>query len=99
MYVYIKTEPKLWTVGFYDPQGKFQPESDWDKRDDAAQRVAYLNGGNKTNPVNADLLAACEGGLMFLDCLRPATLQSEHENRQAFKKILKAAIKAAESEV
>jgi hypothetical protein len=44
MYVYIQSEPGLWTVGFYDPKGKFQPESDWDNREDAAKRVHYLNG-------------------------------------------------------
>jgi hypothetical protein len=44
MYVYIKSEPQLWTVGFYDPNGKFQPESDHDNTEDAAARVAYLNG-------------------------------------------------------
>ncbi len=48
MYVYIKSEPQLYTVGFYDPQGKFQPESDWSSREDAANRVAWLNG-SKSN--------------------------------------------------
>jgi len=46
MYVYIKTEPTLWTVGFYDPQGKFQPESDHETPGEAAARVCVLNGGN-----------------------------------------------------
>lgn len=45
-YVYIQSEPSLWTVGFYDPSGKFQPESDHDSSDAAAKRVHYLNGGN-----------------------------------------------------
>lgn len=45
MYVYIKSEPSLWTVGFYDPEGKWQPESDHANKQDAADRVAYLNGG------------------------------------------------------
>lgn len=44
-YVYIRSEPGLWTVGFYDPSGKFQPESDWGSPEEAAKRVAYLNGG------------------------------------------------------
>jgi hypothetical protein len=47
MYVYIQTEPQLWTVGFYDPTGKFQPESDHSIREEAAARVHYLNGGNE----------------------------------------------------
>lgn len=44
MYVYIKTEPQLWTVGHYAPDGKFVPESDHDNTEDAAERVAFLNG-------------------------------------------------------
>lgn len=48
MYVYKETEPGLWTVGFYDPKGKWEPESDHDTSEDAAKRVRYLNGGNDT---------------------------------------------------
>ncbi len=44
-YVYISFEPGLWTVGFYAPDGKWVPESDHDSADEAAARVAYLNGG------------------------------------------------------
>lgn len=44
-YVYIRSEPGLWTVGFYDPAGKWQAESDHDRSDGAAARVHYLNGG------------------------------------------------------
>jgi hypothetical protein len=44
MYVYIRTEPNLWTVGFYDPTGKWQSESDHDSKELAASRVSYLNG-------------------------------------------------------
>jgi hypothetical protein len=43
-YVYIRSEPGLWTVGFYAPDGKWFPESDHDSSDDAAKRVAWLNG-------------------------------------------------------
>jgi hypothetical protein len=43
-YVYIRSEPGLWTVGFYDPKGKWQPESDHGSTTEAADRVAYLNG-------------------------------------------------------
>ena len=48
MWVYIQSETGeygLWTVGFYDPSGKWHPESDWNKSEDAARRVAWLNGG------------------------------------------------------
>jgi hypothetical protein len=43
-YVYIKSEPFLWTVGFYDPIGVWQPESDWPSTDEAAARAHWLNG-------------------------------------------------------
>jgi hypothetical protein len=43
-YVYINSEPGLWTVGFYDPDGKWHSESDHDIREEAAKRVAWLNG-------------------------------------------------------
>lgn len=44
-WVYIKSEPGLWTVGFYDPSGQWQPESDHTSTREAAARVHYLNGG------------------------------------------------------
>jgi hypothetical protein len=40
-------ERDLYTVGFYTPEGRFEPESDHSTRDEAASRVAYLNGGQK----------------------------------------------------
>lgn len=53
-YVYIETERwtdekgvkhRLYTVGFYKPEGQFEPEGDYDNKTDAAERVHYLNGG------------------------------------------------------
>ena len=43
-YVYIQSEPSLYTVGFYKPDGQWEPESDHDDREQAAKRVAWLNG-------------------------------------------------------
>jgi hypothetical protein len=45
-YVYIQSEPHLWTVGFYKPDGSWKPESDHPTSEDAAKRVAWLNGYN-----------------------------------------------------
>ncbi len=50
MYVYINSEPGLWTVGFYRPDGKWEPESDHDNKEAAAERVAWLNGSRPTLP-------------------------------------------------
>lgn len=44
MYVYKQTEPGLWTVGFYTPSGQWVTDSDHDVKEDAAKRVAWLNG-------------------------------------------------------
>ena len=52
MYVYILSESaqefetNLWTVGFYKPDGKWEPESDHSDEDGARRRVHYLNGGS-----------------------------------------------------
>lgn len=47
MYVYIKSELGLFTVGFYSPDGKWHPDSDYSSREEAAARVNYLNGGKQ----------------------------------------------------
>lgn len=44
-YVHVKSDTNLWTVGFYDPDGKWHPESDHSYEIDATDRVAELNGG------------------------------------------------------
>jgi hypothetical protein len=46
MYVYIKSDIELYTVGFYDPTGKWHAESVHTSADAAAKRVAWLNGAN-----------------------------------------------------
>ena len=66
MYVYVNSERNLYTVGFYDPQGRWQPDSDYNSRQEAGDRVAYLNGSktivieNKPSPALSDLLAAAQ---------------------------------------
>lgn len=57
MYVYIPFKKvqseSLFVVGFYDPQGQWQPESDHSSREEAALRVHYLNGGSRPQDVLA----------------------------------------------
>lgn len=44
-YSYIESEAhRLWTVGFHRPDDSWEPESDHDRRADAARRVNELNG-------------------------------------------------------
>lgn len=44
-WLYIKTEPRLWTTGFYRPDGTFEPDEDFGDKGLAARRVHWLNGG------------------------------------------------------
>lgn len=50
-WVYKKTEPMLWTVGFFDPQGKWWTDGDYDNQQDAARRTHFLNGGSVKHPL------------------------------------------------
>lgn len=49
-YVYIRSEPQLYTVGHYDPAGAWHAESDWCDSERAAERVAWLNGSHGRHP-------------------------------------------------
>ena len=62
MYVYIKSEPGLWTVGFYSPDGQWHSDSDHGDREEAARRVHYLNGGQEKEKeeINPYLLSGDE---------------------------------------
>ncbi|MGA2504211.1 MAG: hypothetical protein ABSG01_08995 [Anaerolineales bacterium] len=53
MWVYINSEPGLFTVGFYSPDGRWHGDSDHDSRDKAATRVHWLNGGGDKNVAKA----------------------------------------------
>ena len=48
MYVYIRSEKTLYTVGFYKPDGSWESESDHSNQEAAAERVHWLNGGRDT---------------------------------------------------
>lgn len=47
VWVYLNSEPHLWTVGFYDPKDQWHADSDHESREQAAIRVMQLNGGGK----------------------------------------------------
>ena len=51
-YVYLRSEPGLFTVGFFDPSGKWHPDNDYNDREEAARRVAWLNGSSVSFPRN-----------------------------------------------
>lgn len=45
VWVYLKSEQYLWTVGFYDPKGHWHAGSDHNSSESAAHKVHFLNGG------------------------------------------------------
>lgn len=55
MWVYKRTEPGLWTVGFYDPQGKWHTDNDYGDPESAATRVHWLNGGQAEEVISEKL--------------------------------------------
>ena len=44
--VYRRTEPGLWTIGYFDGHGTWMPVDDWTSQDEAARRVADRNGSD-----------------------------------------------------
>lgn len=44
-FIYWQSEHSLWTVGYYKPDGKREPLSDWGDPDEARREVHFLNGG------------------------------------------------------
>jgi hypothetical protein len=44
-WVYLQSEPGLFTVGFYDPSGKWRPHADFSSRDEAVREVIRLTHG------------------------------------------------------
>ena len=47
MWVYRRTtDGNRWRVGYWNPKGEWFEDSSYEDRDEAAQRVHWLNGGN-----------------------------------------------------
>ena len=66
-YVYIRSEPGLFTVGHYSPDGKWHSDSDYASKEAAVDRVMRLNGHmptwycgcGHTNGANLPTCACC----------------------------------------
>ena len=65
MFVYKHTGAG-WTVGFYNPQGDFEEETNYLEQEDAAKRVHYLNGGNLEQPKRRVALSKPDGFGTFI---------------------------------
>lgn len=84
MYVCIQSEPRLWTVGFYKPGGRWIPEGDYDTPEEAAARVRYLNGEHVTLDPSMlclikDLAQALQGHHLGLTTTEPFTRTYERD--------------------
>ena len=70
-WVYVKSEPGLWTVGHYDYVGDWHTDSDHGSAADAGERVAYLNGALAGNGALIRRVDAIEQQLDELDARTP----------------------------
>lgn len=52
-WVYVRSEPGLWTVGHYDPDGEWHSDSDHGSPLEAGDRCAYLNGSPLAQQLDA----------------------------------------------
>lgn len=83
-FVFLKSESNLYTVGYYDPGGKWVPVSDQDSAAEAAAMVSQLNGGHsaiaRCDRCNCEL-SNCgdpdEDGIPSLDC-EPCRLRKQN---------------------
>ena len=50
-FVYKQSEPELWTVGHYAPDGLWIPESDHDSPEKAVEQIEKLNAGKEIYPI------------------------------------------------
>lgn len=78
-FVYIQTEPRLWTVGCYDGGGQFQPESDHGTPGEAARHAAWLNGGPEPSPQSECQCARWTAAIARVAVLRSTDI---HAGRQ-----------------
>ncbi len=56
MYIYQKSEPGIWAVGFYASNGEWEQESKWNSAAEAMEHAHSLNEGeNSDDTENARL--------------------------------------------
>ncbi len=97
MYVYKHTDTDqngqwLWTVGYYEPNGEWQSESDHSSEDAARDRVHYLNGGSQPELLEAAIAAVnSDSGNM-------RTAEGRRPIRLALKQLAQAIAKATGGE-
>jgi hypothetical protein len=53
-WVYLRSEPGLWTTGFYAPDGTWHTDTDHGSSEEAAERVRWLNGASLVSSPDGD---------------------------------------------
>jgi hypothetical protein len=80
MWVYIQSEPTLWTVGHYSPSGQWHTDSDHGTQEEASLRCAWLNGSGVLNPTQLAapaLLEALEEFVRDIEAAYPPGTSAE----------------------
>ncbi len=74
-WVYWKSEPLLWTVGYYAPNGEKYPADDFSSEQEAKDECHYLNGGERPDRLRVPMrvLSAGERALHGLLMCKPGT--------------------------
>lgn len=88
-WVYWRSEPTLWTVGYWDGEEQ-HTDSDHDSAEKAAARVHYLNGGN---PAHDELMALAQ----YIEKLSSSPLQRDYVQPQVVQMARAALAKAGAS--
>lgn len=92
-WVYRKTEARLWTVGFYDPQGAWCPEGpDFDNPSRAADEAARLNGGSSRPVMPSDLAPQAE--VLYRRLQRAARIVGADYTKRPIQELIEQAAEA-----
>lgn len=69
-WVYLRSEPNLYTVGFYDPDGNWHADTDHNSPDEAARRVHWLNGGHFVDDIILQRLISIDEHVAKLEAIQ-----------------------------
>jgi len=93
MWVYIQSEPGLFTVGHETATGpkRWHTDSDYGTREAAGARCAFLNGGRLPEPANAAAMATLRRLVVAADDLTDGQLAFDGQSEREFLAAVEAA--------
>lgn len=98
-FVYLRSEPGLWTVGFYAPGGEWHSESDHPTAREASERAAWLNGSGASQCNTREIVRASSAfHAWFREYVGPARyteLLPYTRELEAFERVVRESEKAA----